>query len=175
MFVIWNERAIPRRARWYASSAVISRSLNQMRPSLGGSRPLSKLKNVVFPAPFGPMIVRTPPSGISRLTLLTAVNPETRRARFSVLKTYDIENFLGHRLGGSGGATRGARSMVWRDATQPVRHRLGGFLGRDFGCDAGIDRRELFLHVGLDARAAREQPPDRVGEAVVPDVVEESH
>jgi hypothetical protein len=58
-----------------------------MRPSLGGNSPESRLKNVVFPAPFGPMIVRTPPSGISIETLLTAVNPEKRRVRFSVRKT----------------------------------------------------------------------------------------
>ena len=87
MLVIWNDRAMPSRARWYASSEVISRSRNQMRPSLGGSRPLSRLKNVVFPAPFGPMIVRTPPSGISSETLLTAVNPEKRRVKPSVLNT----------------------------------------------------------------------------------------
>ena len=87
MLVIWNERAIPSRARWYAGRAVISRSRNHMRPSLAGSMPLSRLKNVVLPAPFGPMIVRTPPSGISSETLLTAVKPEKRRVSPSVLKT----------------------------------------------------------------------------------------
>ncbi len=58
-----------------------------MRPSLGGSAPLSRLKNVVLPAPFGPMIVRTPPSGISIETSFTAVKPEKRLVRPSVLKT----------------------------------------------------------------------------------------
>ena len=58
-----------------------------MRPSVGGSAPLSRLKNVVFPAPLGPMIVRTPPSGISIETSLTAVKPEKRFVNPSVLKT----------------------------------------------------------------------------------------
>src|SRR5580658_7351116 len=59
-----------------------------MRPSLGGSIPLSRLKKVVLPAPFGPMIVRTPPAGISSETSFTAVKPEKRRVSPSVLKTY---------------------------------------------------------------------------------------
>ncbi len=43
--------------------------------ALGGSAPPSRLKNVVLPAPFGPMIVRTPPAGNSIETSLTALKP----------------------------------------------------------------------------------------------------
>ena len=66
---------------------MISRSLNQMRPSLGGNNPLSRLKNVVLPAPLGPMIVRTPPAGMVSETSFTATKPENRRVNRSVLKT----------------------------------------------------------------------------------------
>jgi hypothetical protein len=86
MFVIWNERAIPRRARSYGRSFVISRPPKKIFPSEGGSSPESRLKNVVFPAPFGPMIVRTPPEGISSVTSLTARKPANARVRRSVLK-----------------------------------------------------------------------------------------
>jgi hypothetical protein len=59
-----------------------------MRPLVGGNKPESRLKNVVLPAPFGPMIVRTPPRGISIEISLTARKPEKARVRFSVLNAY---------------------------------------------------------------------------------------
>ncbi len=59
-----------------------------MRPLVGGKSPESRLKNVVLPAPLGPMIVRTPPRGISMLTSFTARNPENARVSPSVLNAY---------------------------------------------------------------------------------------
>jgi hypothetical protein len=41
--------------------AVMSRPSNAMVPDVGGKKPLIRLKNVVLPAPFGPMIARSSP------------------------------------------------------------------------------------------------------------------
>jgi hypothetical protein len=79
-----------KRARDPQARALIGRQRGDLavaEPSLGGSSPESRLKKVVFPAPFGPMIVRTPPSGISIVTSLTAVKPENRRVNRSVRNT----------------------------------------------------------------------------------------
>ena len=52
---IWNERTMPRRAVCAGFSWVMSVPLNRMLPLLGGRNLVSRLKNVVLPAPLGPM------------------------------------------------------------------------------------------------------------------------
>ena len=44
-------------------------------PEVGGRAPVTRLKKVVFPDPFGPMIAVIEPFSNSKLTSLTAVNP----------------------------------------------------------------------------------------------------
>ena len=39
-------------------SPVMSSPLKKMRPEVGGSTPVRQLKNVLLPAPFGPMMAR---------------------------------------------------------------------------------------------------------------------
>jgi hypothetical protein len=47
----------------------------KIRPSVGGKKPESRLKKVVFPDPFGPMMPAASPSLIANFTLLTAMRP----------------------------------------------------------------------------------------------------
>ena len=62
MFVTWYERAIPRRETAWAGRPVMSPPLNRICPADGGRTPVSRLKNVVLPAPLGPMTERSSPS-----------------------------------------------------------------------------------------------------------------
>jgi hypothetical protein len=58
-------RAIPRATRRSAESAVTSRPSKWIVPVVGAKRPLTRLKKVVLPAPFGPMIARNSPGSIA--------------------------------------------------------------------------------------------------------------
>ncbi len=71
--VIWYDFAMPRRAIACCGIPVTSRSLNQMRPDVGGTSPEISRKNVVLPAPLGPMIERSSPSLTAKSTPLTAM------------------------------------------------------------------------------------------------------
>ena len=52
---IWNERMMPRRAICAGFSRVMSRPLKRIWPAVGGRNLVSRLKQVVLPAPFGPI------------------------------------------------------------------------------------------------------------------------
>src|SRR5688572_6814019 len=66
--MIWKEREIPSRAIWCGGMPVMSRPSNRMRPRSGAWRPVSRLKQVVLPAPFGPMIPDSRPGAKCRDT-----------------------------------------------------------------------------------------------------------
>ena len=66
---------MPRRAIKAGASPVISRPLNKIWPLLGSKNFVSRLKQVVFPAPFGPMRAWIAPRATLRFTSLTAENP----------------------------------------------------------------------------------------------------
>ena len=84
MFVSWNERPMPRRARAAAPRRVTSSPLNQTRPAVGRYWPESRLKSVVLPAPFGPMIDLSVQGAMSRDTRSTAACPPNRIVRSRV-------------------------------------------------------------------------------------------
>ena len=77
--MIWYVRPSPRAARRCGGKRVTSRPKSVIRPSLGGSSPLIRLKSVVFPAPLGPMMARRSPGRTSRLTPSTARRPPKAR------------------------------------------------------------------------------------------------
>ena len=77
--VSWNVRTMPRRATLYAETPPSERPSNVQVPSLGLSKPVSRLKNVVFPAPFGPMSAVIAPRWTSRCSTWTATRPPKRR------------------------------------------------------------------------------------------------
>src|SRR5262245_60535177 len=65
-------------------SPAMSSPFNMIRPEVGRSTPVRQLKNVLLPAPFGPMIARISPRRISKLTLSSAVSPPKRTVSPSV-------------------------------------------------------------------------------------------
>src|ERR1700737_5347861 len=65
-------------------SPVISPPSNRIRPEDGRNTPVRQLKNVLLPAPFGPMTARISSRASSKFTWLSAVNPPKRTVRSSV-------------------------------------------------------------------------------------------
>ena len=53
--MFWNVRATPRAVMRSARQPVMSWPSNTRRPALGASTPVTRLKSVVLPAPFGPI------------------------------------------------------------------------------------------------------------------------
>src|SRR5213594_3156978 len=88
-FITWNVRPMPSSARRYAGACVISRPWKKMRPPETRSAPLTRLKNVVLPAPFGPMSPTISPSSAANSTSLTATRPPNSLRSCSVRKTSD--------------------------------------------------------------------------------------
>ncbi|MCY1314604.1 hypothetical protein D9M70_652720 [compost metagenome] len=52
---IWNDRMMPRRAICAGRSPVMSMPLNLMLPEVGDRNLVRRLKQVVLPAPLGPI------------------------------------------------------------------------------------------------------------------------
>src|ERR687893_797784 len=73
--MFWKVRPIPICARWWAFRRVMSLSSKTKDPEVGPKRPLTMLKNVVFPAPLGPIRLTIDRSGMSKFTELTATRP----------------------------------------------------------------------------------------------------
>src|SRR5713226_6359307 len=85
MFVRWKERPTPRRQTSWGARPVMSRPSKRTAPASGRTCPVMRLKSVVLPAPFGPMIAVTWPAATDRLTPPTASKPpnDLRRSRTS--------------------------------------------------------------------------------------------
>ena len=62
MLVRWKDRAMPRWAILCGGVPAMSRPSKTMRPAVGASCPVSKLKKVVLPAPLGPITECSAPS-----------------------------------------------------------------------------------------------------------------
>src|SRR5262245_26482876 len=60
------------------------------RPASGRISPVMRLKSVVLPAPFGPMIALSRPAGRSKLMLSTATRPPNRRVRPFTLRAMPL-------------------------------------------------------------------------------------
>src|SRR5271155_4020273 len=70
----------------------MSRPSNVIVPSLGAISPASRLKSVVFPAPFGPMIACSVPLRTSRSTPSTATMPPNRFERLRALNMQQLHD-----------------------------------------------------------------------------------
>src|SRR5438045_303509 len=81
MLVIWYERAMPLREMRSGDAPVMSSPSNRMCPEDGRNTPVRQLKNVLLPAPFGPITARTSPRSTAKLTRLSAVRPPKRTVR----------------------------------------------------------------------------------------------
>src|SRR6188508_3233274 len=78
---------MPAREMRFGGRPVMSEPLSRMRPDVGRNTPVTQLKKVLLPAPFGPMMARISPRRSSKLMLLSAVNPPKRMVRPSVRST----------------------------------------------------------------------------------------
>src|SRR6185295_11370997 len=72
---IWNERTSPIRAIAAGREPVILRPLYRIWPRVGSRKCVSRLKQVVLPAPFGPMSAWMLPRRMDRETFWTATKP----------------------------------------------------------------------------------------------------
>ncbi len=72
---IWNERMTPRRAICAGRSRVMSVPLKTIWPAVGSRNLVSRLKQVVLPAPFGPISAWIEPRRTRRFTPFTAMKP----------------------------------------------------------------------------------------------------
>ena len=75
MLAIWNARTTPRRTIWVGERPPMSSPASFTRPRSGRIAPEIRLKNVVLPAPFGPMIAVSEPAGKSSVTFCIAATP----------------------------------------------------------------------------------------------------
>src|SRR5688572_11863455 len=75
MFVRWNERPIPSRQTSCGAMPVMSRPSRSTEPVSARRWPVMRLKNVVLPAPLGPMMAAICPRATPRLTPPTAWKP----------------------------------------------------------------------------------------------------
>ena len=53
--MFWNVRAIPAFVTWWGFRPTIDLPSSRISPEVGTSSPVTRLKNVVFPAPLGPI------------------------------------------------------------------------------------------------------------------------
>ena len=67
----WNVRPRPARVRRYGGRLETSRPCSSTLPAVGRTSPESRLKSVVLPAPFGPMIPTNSPARTSSETSAT--------------------------------------------------------------------------------------------------------
>src|SRR5262249_38349617 len=126
---IWNERTMPRRATSAGRSAVMSRPSNTMRPRLGVKNLLKRLKQVVLPAPLGPIMAWILPRATRRLTPRTATKPAKSLARSSVSRTEPFATMFphdGHFRRDQGGRKGDARAGFLRPFGRPAGIKLAG-------------------------------------------------
>src|SRR5688572_2497015 len=89
----------------------MSRPEKKIRPPWTGMRPARRLKSVVLPAPFGPMMARNSPAATARDTLSTAaIPPKLRRNPRASSARFDMPHSALRRFA---------------ELHQPVRHEKG--------------------------------------------------
>ncbi len=76
--MFWKVRATPRGVMTSGRARVMFLPSSLIRPEVGRIRPVSMLKKVVLPAPFGPITETIECAGMSNDTSLTAVRPPNR-------------------------------------------------------------------------------------------------
>jgi hypothetical protein len=92
--VIWYVRLRPSAARRWGGKRVTFRPNRVICPSVGCVSPLTRLKSVVLPAPFGPIRARRSPGATARLTLSTARSPSKALETFERLRARAAESVI---------------------------------------------------------------------------------
>ena len=75
MLATWNARPMPWRTISGGERPAISTPLSRIWPESGFSAPVIRLKNVLLPAPLGPITAVSEPSAKSSVTLSVALTP----------------------------------------------------------------------------------------------------
>src|SRR5437016_1767179 len=75
MFVRWKARATPSRQISWGGRPVMSRPFRRTVPESGRRWPVMRLKKVVLPAPFGPIVAQIERCGTTSVTPATAWKP----------------------------------------------------------------------------------------------------
>src|SRR5947207_2067937 len=120
---------MPRRARRWGGSRVISTSSNRMVPAVGASAPEIALNRVVLPAPFGPMMARRSPD------LTESVTPSTARNASNATTT--LSSWRAGSDTAAADELSGFRASALPDALELAR------IGRLFHVDFGVVFPEL--------------------------------
>src|SRR5690554_652772 len=126
--VSWKVRTMPARATRAALWRSILCSSNVQCPELGRSKPVSRLKNVVLPAPLGPISAVMAWRGTSRWSTSTAVTPPKLRVTRSATRI------------GSVLAAPGSRAVVLKSGTAVL-----GAVGVVGAGSVGMDRQLLLV------------------------------
>src|SRR6516165_7609429 len=82
--IFWNVRAIPLIVRLDGRASSTGWPSNMTRPESANSTPVMRLKNVVLPAPLGPISAWMSPVITSMLTSLSTLKPPNRLVRPSI-------------------------------------------------------------------------------------------
>src|SRR5579883_3071006 len=114
----------------------MSRSRRKSRPDVGAISPASRLKSVVFPAPFGPMIACSVPSCTSRSTLSTATVPPKRLVSLRALSKISPPADEPEQLDEPAAQPEHDRAEDHAEHERPVRPHVAELIG-----EYGVDRR----------------------------------
>src|SRR5690349_10849244 len=125
MFVRWKERPMPRRQISWGGSPVTSRPSRTTAPLSGRRWPVTRLKNVVLPAPLGPMIAAIWPRSTCRLTPPTAMKPSKLLRTSRTSSMAHAAQPPGERLGRSGQPAREDEEEHHQDDAQHEGPVLG--------------------------------------------------
>src|SRR3954452_16732051 len=93
--MFWNVRPMPRSVNACGGFPVMSSFANHTRPFVGLYTPVSMLKNVVLPAPFGPMSETIALAGTLNSTSSTATRPPNSFRRNSVRSSGSADSGTG--------------------------------------------------------------------------------
>src|SRR5690625_3813216 len=151
-FVSWKVRTSPCRAMRYAGCRVRETPSKDQLPSSGTSKPDTRLKNVVLPAPLGPINAVIVPRWTSRWSTWTARKPPNCRV---IVSTVRIGS--GFAEPGSGGTLRSTSASTAERASSAAvcsaasRSRISS--GSDSGwCDWSADIETQLLLISEDTR-----------------------
>ncbi|VDR31473.1 Uncharacterised protein [Arthrobacter agilis] len=136
--VSWKVRTMPMRATLCEATFASGVPSNSQSPLFGTSKPVSRLKSVVFPAPLGPMRAVILWRGISRCSTSTALMPPNVRVTLRAIT-------MGSRLlhpGPVSPVVMGCVSVMWSAAVAPPSPVVpaGASTGVSAACAPPADR-----------------------------------
>src|SRR5688500_14348218 len=180
MFVRWNDRPMPSRQTSWGDTPVMSRPSSSTAPASGRTWPVMRLKNVVFPAPFGPMMAAIWPGATVRLTPPTARNPSKAFRMSRTSSTVRAPDAPRQQLHGAGQAAGEDEEQDDQDAAEherPVLRVRGDLLVEEDQrqrADCGTVKRPHTAEQGHDQHLGRLRPVREVGEDAAIEDAEQS-